>query len=140
MIKNIFQIRVSGITFISDKLLLITHKKEGKEYWVFPGGRVEFGEKAEDAIVRELLEELNLKVKIKRFLFYNESLPPDYPVHSLNLFFLLKPLNTEIKLEGNSIIGKYKLFKKTAIRNIELYPKINNVVIKNFSLWLNEIR
>jgi len=140
MTKKIFQIRVSGITFISDKLLLITHKKWGKEYWVFPGGRVEFGEKAEDAIVREFLEELNLKVKIKRFLFYNESLPPDYPVHSLNLFFLLKPLSTEIKIEKNSIIGKYNLFKKTAIRNIELYPKINNVVIKNFSLWLNEIK
>ncbi len=140
MTKKIFQIRVCGITFISDKLLLITHKKSGKEYWVFPGGKVEFGEKAECAILREFMEELNLEVKIKRFLFYNESLPPDYPVHSLNLFFLLKPLTTKIKLEENSIIGKYDLFKKSSIKDIQLYPKINNVVIKNFSLWLNEIK
>lgn len=138
MTENKFQIRVSGIIFIEKKLVLVQHKKNNKEYWVFPGGRVEFGEKAEKAIVREIKEELNIKSKVIKFLFYNESIPPDYPIHSLNLFFLLKPLTFKIKLAKDLVVKDYKLFTKNEIKKILLYPKINNKVFENFDRWLKE--
>lgn len=41
-------------------------KKDGKEYWVFPGGHTEIGETPEQTIRREVWEELSLKItKIK---------------------------------------------------------------------------
>lgn len=138
--KKKFQIRVGGITFIQNKLLLITHIKKGKEYYVVPGGRVEFAENTQQAVIREYKEELNLNVQVKRFLFYNESFPPSYPVHSLNLFFLVKPLSKKIKLEENSIIGKYDFFSRNQIKNILLYPKINNLIYKNYKQWLKELQ
>ncbi len=137
--KDKFRIRVGGITFIENKILLVTHIKNKQEYWVVPGGRVEFGEKADQALIREFKEELNLKIKIRDFLFYNESLPPEYPVHTLNLFFLVKPITTKIAIEKGTIIGKYGLFKKNQINNILLYPKINNIIYKEYDKWLKNI-
>ncbi len=135
---KIFQIRVSGIVFIDKRLLLVEHTKNEKSYWVFPGGRVEYGEKATDAIKRELMEELELKVEVKRFLFYNESLPPEYPRHSLNLFFLLKPLTDKIVLHPDNVLTGYRLFNKNELNNLSLFPRINEKLLKNFDKWLKE--
>ena len=137
--KDRFRIRVGGITYIDNKILLITHNKNNKEYWVIPGGRVEFGESADRALIREFKEELDLDIKVTDFLFYNESLPPDYPVHTLNLFFLVKPLTTDITLGNDPIIGKFDFFEKNQINNILLYPKINSIILKEFDKWLEKV-
>jgi len=134
-----FRIRVAGICFLDNKLLLITHKKNNKEYWVVPGGRVEFSEPAEQTLIREYNEELNLDIKVQKFLFYNESLPPDYPVHTLNLFFLVKSLSSDIKLADEEILWKFAFFNKNQINNLLIYPKINSVIEENFDQWLKQV-
>lgn len=56
--------RVRAI-IVDDKSILLTHRlKEGKEYYVFPGGGVEQGEDEEVALKREVEEELGVTVKI----------------------------------------------------------------------------
>ncbi|GGY51098.1 DNA mismatch repair protein MutT [Bacterioplanes sanyensis] len=42
------------------QILLIHRIKDGREYWVFPGGGIEPGETAEQAVVREVEEETSL--------------------------------------------------------------------------------
>ncbi|QQT32822.1 (deoxy)nucleoside triphosphate pyrophosphohydrolase [Sphingobacterium multivorum] len=62
---------VCGIIF-KDDLVLICRRKAEKSlggYWEFPGGKVEDGESDEESLLRELIEELNLKVKIKQHFF-----------------------------------------------------------------------
>ena len=62
---------VCGIIF-KDDLVLICRRKPGKSlgaYWEFSGGKVEDGESNEESLLRELIEELNLKVKIKQHFF-----------------------------------------------------------------------
>lgn len=133
--KKCFQIRVGGIAFLEGRILLVTHRKNGKEYWVVPGGRAEWGETAMDAVIREFREELNLKIKIIDFLFYTESLPPSYPYHTLNLFFLVKPMNRNIVMEQHSILGKCGTFARQDIRKIMLFPKINHIIHSHFNIW-----
>lgn len=60
--------RAVGIVIESSKVLLI-HRKNEKEYYVFPGGGVEENETIEEAVIRELKEETSIKVKIKKLLY-----------------------------------------------------------------------
>lgn len=64
----------------NDGKVFITRRKEGKSlagYWEFPGGKIEVGEFENEALIRELKEELNMEVKIiKRlgaFVHYYEN-------------------------------------------------------------------
>lgn len=41
---------------------------ETSRKWEFPGGKIEEGEKAEDALVREIKEEMNTKICTEKFL------------------------------------------------------------------------
>ena len=55
----------AGVMLSSESTFLLTQRPEGKPYagyWEFPGGKVEPGEAAEAALVRELQEELGIEV------------------------------------------------------------------------------
>ncbi|EHJ9977312.1 NUDIX domain-containing protein [Vibrio parahaemolyticus] len=51
------------------EILLIKRFKEGRNYWVFPGGGVEPEERLEQAIVREVLEETSLRIENYQEMF-----------------------------------------------------------------------
>lgn len=55
---------------IKDDLILMTkHIYPDKTFWTLPGGGLEEGESFEDAVIREVKEEVNLDVEIVSFLF-----------------------------------------------------------------------
>lgn len=55
---------------------------EWKDWWEFPGGKIEAGESAEQAIVREIREELATEIRAERKLCTVEY---DYPVFHLKM-------------------------------------------------------
>lgn len=65
--------RVSGVIIQDGKILLIRRIRNGEEYYVFPGGGVEENESVEDAMDREIKEELSLDVKKKKQIFQLEE-------------------------------------------------------------------
>lgn len=67
------RISVRGIIVTDKGLSTIFRRKNGKEYYVIPGGGVEEGESLEEALHRELEEELNIKVNINKLAYKIES-------------------------------------------------------------------
>lgn len=72
-------------------------KKDQGGFWEFPGGKVEKDEKREDAIVREIKEELDVDIEVKRYICEKTHI---YPEKTINLIaFECKIMNEEkIKL------------------------------------------
>ncbi len=57
-----FNLRAYGLLLVEDKLLVMEESFLGEPIYKFPGGGVEFGEGPKDTVVREMEEELGLKV------------------------------------------------------------------------------
>ena len=53
-----------------------------KDGWEFPGGKMEPGESPEDALVREILEELETKIVVERLV---QTVEYDYPAFHLKM-------------------------------------------------------
>ena len=90
------RIRAVAILIKDNKVLLI-HRKNEKEYFVFPGGGVENGETVEQAVVRELKEETTINVKIDRLLYHHI-----YDNDTELFFFLCDYISGEAKLADDS--------------------------------------
>lgn len=59
--------RARAIIIEQDKILLINRIKGNDSYWVIPGGAVESDESHEQAVKRECLEELGVKIEVQKF-------------------------------------------------------------------------
>ena len=65
---------------------------EWKDWWEFPGGKMEAGETAEEALKREIREELSTEISLDKLLCTVEY---DYPKFHLKMHCYLCSLQTE---------------------------------------------
>jgi 8-oxo-dGTP diphosphatase len=68
---NHIEVIARGFIVAEGQVLLC--KTKSKEHWFLPGGHVEMGENAGDALQRELKEEIGMDVDILGFMGVNEN-------------------------------------------------------------------
>jgi len=81
----------------TDGRVLIAQRPKGKELaglWEFPGGKIDAHERPEDALIRELREELGITIKTACLA------PLTFASHAYDDFHLLMPLYVCRKWEG----------------------------------------
>lgn len=92
---------VAGVIKNQKGEILCTLRDQGKyDYvsfkWEFPGGKIEEGETKEQALTRELREELEIEVKIENFFYQVEH---DYPDFHLSMtVFECELISKEMKM------------------------------------------
>ena len=78
------------ITNESGKVLILkrANTAEGDGKWCLPGGNIEYGETADEAMVREIKQETSLNCTDTKFLFFLESLPSEESeLHYVNFVY-----------------------------------------------------
>lgn len=101
-----FNYRVCAIIIKNEKLLVM--KDEGSPYYYLPGGRVTLHETAENAVLREIKEELEIDAKIIRPLWLNQSFFTEdvnhEKYHELCLYFLIDISDSDLISRENSFV------------------------------------
>ena len=127
------RVRVAGILIEDDRILLIEHTKNNKKYRLVPGGGVDWGESAAEALIREFKEETGLDIEVEKFLFISETIAPDRQKHVINLYFKIKKAENSsniMKLGEEKILTDLRFIPEDEIKNIKLYPNIKEKLIK----------
>jgi 8-oxo-dGTP diphosphatase len=102
-----------------DGRMLIAQRPEGKSMaglWEFPGGKVEPGELPEDALIRELSEELGITVKAACLA------PFTFASHTYDAFHLLMPLYICRRWEGAPSPRHHAALKWVRPKDMGSYP------------------
>ena len=88
------QIEVVAAIIRKGDRILATQRGYGdrKDWWEFPGGKMEAGETPEEALKREIREELSTEISVDEFLY---TVDYDYPKFRLKMHCYLCSLVTE---------------------------------------------
>ncbi len=128
--EGVFSFRAVGAILHNGRVLL--QRAEHDQFWVLPGGRVEFGEDAATAVVREIREELLIDARAEQLLWVVENFFEynDCQCHGLEFYFLLS-LSPECELYQRTepwtgyedqYILIFQWFPLEALADVELYP------------------
>ncbi len=99
-----FNYRVCAVILSGQKILAM--RDERSPYFYLPGGRVEMGETAEHAVIREVQEELGITPQIIRPLWLNQAFFTEdvdgLRYHELCIYFLMDISHTDLLSRGDA--------------------------------------
>ena len=112
-------IHVSAAIIIKDNKIFVTQRGYGefKDWWEFPGGKIEEGETPEECLKREIKEELEADINIDKYLCTVEY---DYPNFHLKMeCFICSLIDGHLELvEAEDA----KFITKDQLDNIDFLP------------------
>jgi len=101
------------------EILLVKRKNPPKKgFWDLPGGFIEFNEKAEEAILRELKEELNLTLPLRSIKFFGSFIGRYFYkgiIYQPLCFVFFAKISKLTKIEVADDVGSFSFFKKENI-------------------------
>ena len=112
-------IRVAAAVILRNGQVFATQRGYGdwKDYWEFPGGKIEPGETPEEALAREIREELDTVIAVGRKI---ASVVYDYPAFRLSMDCFLAEV-----LEGSLILKEHEAARwldREALESVQWLP------------------
>lgn len=129
-----FKFRVCGVLEHNGKYLAV--KINGNDFFCLPGGHVELGEDTDQAVLREMEEELGYKVEIKNLIAINQNFfytEEGKTFHEIGFYYVVNAVD-ERNVNFNDFEreeldkGKiqhlvFKWFTKKQLKEIDFRPK-----------------
>lgn len=129
--EGTFNFRACAV--IIDKRRILTMHDGRSPYYYLPGGRVALHESAEDAVIRECREELDIEPRIARPLWLNQAFFTErvngQRYHELCLYFLMDVSETgllsrgdEFSLREGEHINEFKWLSFDQLKDEDFVP------------------
>ena len=125
-------ITVDGILIKNHQILLIQRKNQPfKGKWALPGGFVEYREKTEDTVIREVLEETGLKTKINQLAGVYSDPGRDPRGHTITIAYILDIIGGELVAGDDA--SNVNFFNVNKLPNLSFdHSKIINEALQGF--------
>ncbi len=107
------RVGVGALIVNSKGEVLLTQSHKWNNLWLVPGGHVEYGEKIQKAVKREIKEEVGLDIEFKKILLVQEMIEPKNYIkggHHIGIECLCSTKNDNVKID-NDEIQDYKWVK-----------------------------
>lgn len=120
-------IRVVAAIIFNQGKVFATQRGYGefKDGWEFPGGKIEPGETPEEAIKREIKEELDTEIEVVKFL---DTVEYDYPKFHLSMdCFICKVISGDLVLKEHEAA---KWLKKENLDSVDWLPADQGLIEK----------
>ncbi|WP_144466015.1 NUDIX hydrolase [Bacillus sp. FDAARGOS_235] len=122
--ETCFNYRVGAICKHDNKILIL--QGDGEDFWYVPGGRVKMLENSEDALKRELAEELAVPIEVKRLIWSVENFftLSERKFHEISFYYEVElkelPANGADQYILNEEDRTY-MFKRVPIEELDAY-------------------
>lgn len=110
------------ITDERDRVLLCRWRLDNRSAWTLPGGEVEFGERPEDAVRREIREETGLKAVVgpavgagSRVVSAAQRHDADNDLHQIRLYYTAAATGGRLRPEADGPIDQVRWFARDAL-------------------------
>ena len=136
--NGLINIRVGAIIRKGNQFLMVGNDQQDYLYSV--GGRVKFGETAEEAVIREVFEETGVEMKVDHFGFIQENffygemgIKKDKLIYEISYYFYMKvPEDFQPQCESfTDDNSREKLIWVTADCEKRLYPEFFRTELKD---------
>ena len=120
-------IKVVAAIMIENNKIFATQRGYGdfKDGWEFPGGKIEKGETPEEALIREIKEELDTTINVNKKI---DTVEYDYPNFHLSMDCFICNI-----LEGNLVLKEHEASKwlsKDELYSVDWLPADKEIIEK----------
>ena len=106
-------VKVVSAIIINNKQILATQRGYGefKDGWEFPGGKIELGETPQEALEREIKEELDTEIEVGDYL---QTVEYDYPSFHLSMYCFFCTIKS-----GELVLKEHEAAKWLTVENLD---------------------
>lgn len=132
------RIRVAAIIVEAGEVLLVKHEKDGKAYWLLPGGGVDWGESLEVALAREVREETGLSIESEGLCLVNDAIDPSGNRHILQLCFSCTVASGVLAQSEDARVVSADYIALDKLGELDLRPPLAKEIVSAIESPLNQ--
>lgn len=127
---------VHGFCFCKGKLVLVYSDK--KRRWSLPGGGVEEGESFEEALIREIKEETNMRILHQKLIGFQEVFEPKKIIRQTRSFCVVEPYGPFVEDPDDKEITEIKLINPKQYKEYVNWGVIGDWIMEQSLLLLKD--